>query len=83
MKPITDDQQKEFTSLIGRWPDCAEEAKRRIHIDFQPDLKEIVHQDRYAFEAIKPIGRHFEYRGYGEVDNLQETLRWRVTGLNK
>jgi hypothetical protein len=79
----TEDQQKDFTSFIGPWPESVEEVKRRVHIDFQPDLKEIAHQDRYAFEAIKPIGHHFEYRGYGDVDGLQETLRSRVPGLNK
>ena len=78
-----EDQQKDFTSFIGPWPESAEEVKRRVYINFQPDLKEIAHQDRYAFEAIKPIGRHYEYRGYGDVDGLQETLRWRVPGLNK
>ena len=80
---LTEEQQKDFTSFIGPWPERAEEVKRRVHINFQPDLKEIAHQDRYAFDAIKPIGSHFEYRGYGDVDGLQETLRGRVPGLNK
>ena len=82
-KLLTDDQHQDFTSFIGPWPESVEEVKRRVYINFQPDLKEIAHQDRYAFEAIKPIGRHFEYRGYGDVDGLQETLRWRLPGLNK
>jgi len=83
MKPLPSDQQEDFTSFIGPWPESVEEVKRRVYINFQPDLKEIAHQDRYAFDAIKPIGPHYEYRGYGDVDGLQETLRWRVPGLNK
>jgi hypothetical protein len=79
MKMPRDDKSEQS----DRWPDRAEEVKKRVHINFQPDLNEIIHQDRYTFDAIKPIGRHYEYRGYGDVDNLQEALRGRVSGLNK
>ncbi len=78
MKPLPQDQ---LTAIVGPWPNCAEEVKRRVYINFQPDLKEIAHQDRYAFDAIKPIGRHYEYRGYGDVDELQQTMKLRIPGL--
>ena len=38
-------------------------------------LCEYVFDKTPEFEAIKPIGPHFEYRDYGYVQSLQETLR--------
>ena len=45
-----------------------------MSIDFSADLLLIVRQDPMAFTMIKPIGPYDEYRDYGFVDSLQETI---------
>ena len=56
------------------WPEQAEFLKEHVAIDFQPDLKLVATQQPTDFEAIKPIGAYYEYRDYGFVQSLQETL---------
>jgi tetratricopeptide (TPR) repeat protein len=56
------------------WPGQADHLKRRVLIDFQPDLKAVAIQNPMEFTAIKPIGSYCEYRDYGFVQSLQLTL---------
>ncbi len=56
------------------WPDEAEFLSERVAIDFDPDLKVVATQNPMDFAAIRPIGPYYEYRDYGFVKSLQETL---------
>lgn len=57
------------------WPDQSQFLQECVAIDFDPDIAAIANQDPMDFEAIKPIGPYYEYRYYGFVESLQETLR--------
>ena len=48
--------------------------QRRVEIDFNADLNDIAEQNSMTFDAIKPIGPFYEYRDYGIVDSLQQTI---------
>jgi hypothetical protein len=58
-----------------QWPDSSPTMRQRVRIDFDADLHEIAEQTPMTFEAIKPIGPYYEYRDYGIVDSLQQTVR--------
>jgi hypothetical protein len=64
------------------WPDKAEHLKERVTIDFQIHPKTVADQDSSQFTAIEPIGPYYEYRGYGFVQSLQQTLRTAI-GMDK
>lgn len=74
-------QSDQLAAMFGPWPACAQEVEQRVVIDFQPDLKAVTRQDRMDFVAIKPKGRHYEYRDYGDVDELLRTLSLSISGL--
>ena len=57
-----------------QWPGEADCIRKCVTIDFQIDPKAVATQDRKNFEAIRPIGPCVEYRDYGFVQSLQETL---------
>lgn len=57
------------------WPAASPEVQRRVSIDFSIDPRDVAGQDPMSFTAIRPIGPHFEYRHYGVVESLQETIR--------
>lgn len=57
------------------WPSASTKLQQRVAIDFAADPRTIAEQDPMAFTAIKPIGPYFEYRRYGFVQSLQETIR--------
>jgi hypothetical protein len=57
-----------------KWPEAAQELRSRVSIDFDVDLQTIARQDPMTFQAIKPIGAHYEFRGY-VVPSLQKTIR--------
>lgn len=57
------------------WPAASRELQKHVFVDFAADPAAIAAQDPTAFSAIKPIGPHFEYRGYGFVESLQQTIR--------
>ena len=58
-----------------QWPESSSTMQQRVKIDFAADLHEISEQDRMTFDAIKPIGPCYEYRDYGIVDSLQQTIK--------
>ena len=58
-----------------QWPADSPALQCRVAINFQANLNEIVEQETMEFEGIKPIGPYYEYRDYGIVDSLQETIR--------
>jgi hypothetical protein len=57
-----------------QWPDSSLTMQRRVEIDFNADLNDIAEQNSMTFDAIKPIGPFYEYRDYGIVDSLQQTI---------
>jgi hypothetical protein len=57
------------------WPAASEEIQECVTINFDVDLRAISEQDPMQFDAIKPIGPYYEYRDYGFVQSLQETIR--------
>ena len=57
------------------WPAEANEVRSRVEIDFQVDAATVANQDPQQFTAIKPIGPFYEYRHYGFVTSLQQSLR--------
>ena len=61
------------------WPKVSAEIQRRVSIDFRADVHEIAGQDRMTFTAIWPIGPYYEFRDYGFVASLQESIRKTVT----
>jgi len=61
--------------MFGPWPESADEVKKRVVVDFQPDLRKVAHQDVIEFESIKPDGRHYPYRDYGFIQQLQKSMR--------
>jgi hypothetical protein len=70
------DFTKHVNGFYGRpWPGSLEEIKKRIAIDFSADPTKVVAEDKMAFSAIKAIGGYYEYRHYGDVDELQATIR--------
>jgi hypothetical protein len=56
------------------WPAATAQLQERVTIDFQVDQMAIIGQKLMDFQAIKPIGRCYEYRDYGFVSSLQKTL---------
>lgn len=65
------------------WPEEAANIQQCVQIDFQADPHVIANQDVAKFSAIKPIGPYYEYRYYGFVDSLQETLRNTIQPRNQ
>ena len=57
------------------WPAASKNLQRRVAIDFDVDPVKVAGQDPMKFTAIKPIGPYYEYRDYGFVQSLQETIR--------
>ncbi|MFN9541017.1 MAG: hypothetical protein ACK6A8_17445 [Planctomycetota bacterium] len=63
-------------AMTFQWPTDSLILQSRVNIDFDADLNQIGTQNPMGFDAIKPIGPYFEYRHYGIVDSLQETIRY-------
>lgn len=61
------------------WPAQSSHLQQCTVIDFAIDTAVVVNQDPLQFEAIRPIGPHYEYRDYGFVESLQETLKQAAT----
>ena len=57
------------------WPTRSPHLRECVTLDFAADANTIINQDPMEFEAIKPNGPCFEYRDYGFVDSLQDTLK--------
>jgi hypothetical protein len=57
------------------WPAQSRHLRDCVSIDFGANVNTIVEQDPMEFEAIKPIGPYYEYRDYGFVESLQQTLK--------
>jgi hypothetical protein len=57
------------------WPAASPEIRDHVQIDFHADPDTIVGQTPMDFTAIQPIGPYYEYRQYGFVESLQDTLR--------
>src|SRR5262249_8132688 len=57
------------------WPSQSEHLQKCVTVDFDADASTIMNQATMQFDAIKPIGPYYEYRNYGFVESLQETLR--------
>jgi hypothetical protein len=57
------------------WPDQAKTVRQQVTIEFHADPKAIVAQDPMLFTAIKPVSSRKEYRRYGFVESLQQTLK--------
>ena len=57
------------------WPAESPRIQERVTIDFAADANEIVSQDPMEFQAIRPNGAYYEYRDYGAVESLQDTLK--------
>lgn len=56
------------------WPAQSAHLQENVAIDFGADVDVIINQNPMEFEAIKPIGSFYEYRDYGFVESLQDTL---------
>ena len=57
------------------WPAQSPHLQECVTIDFAADANSIVNQDPMQFQAIRPSGPYYEYRDYGFVESLQETLK--------
>lgn len=57
------------------WPNESPHLQECVIVDFNADANTIINQRPIQFEAIKPNGPYYEYRDYGYVDSLRETLR--------
>jgi len=57
------------------WPEKSTDLQEFVTIDFTADPDQLANQTIDDFEAIKPIGPYFPYKGYGEVRSLLESLR--------
>ncbi len=66
--------------LGKEWPAASPELQRRVFIDFGIKPLDVSGQDPMTFTAIRPIGPYFEYRDYGGVKSLQETIRKSMLG---
>jgi hypothetical protein len=58
-----------------RWPAQAIELRSRVRIDFDVNVRSVITQDPMEFKAICPIGPYYEFRDYGFVQSLQESLK--------
>jgi hypothetical protein len=56
------------------WPAASKDLQSRVAIDFSADPAALARQDPMSFAAIKPIGPYYEYRDYGFVQSLQQTI---------
>jgi len=57
------------------WPSQSTHLRECVAIDFGAAPETVITKDPLEFDAIKPIGPHYEYRDYGFVESLQETLK--------
>jgi len=57
------------------WPGRSPHLQERVSIAFDVDAQAIVTTPFMEFNAIKPIGSYYEYRDYGFVESLQESLK--------
>jgi hypothetical protein len=57
------------------WPQQSSELQMRVAIDFTLDEADVVAQEVLDFKPIHPIGSGFAYWKYGDVEDLQESLR--------
>ena len=57
------------------WPAESKHLQKCVSIDFNVNVDSVITQDPLEFEAIWPIGAYYEYRDYGFVQSLQETLK--------
>jgi len=57
------------------WPNQSPHLQECVVVDFTADVNTIINQPPIQFNAIKPNGPYYEYRDYGFVDSLRETLR--------
>lgn len=78
--PPTPAHGKTTAVLIGGkhaydWPVASAKIRQRVAIDFAADVAVLAQQDPMEFAAIRPIGPCYEYRDYGLVLALQETIR--------
>ncbi|WP_417393174.1 hypothetical protein [Gimesia sp.] len=62
-------------AMTFQWPADSLTLQHRVTINFDADPNDIVDRNPMDFDAIKPIGPYYEYRDYGIVDSLQETVR--------
>ena len=63
-----------------KWPDQSPHLRECVAIDFDADANSIISQDPMDFQAINPIGPHYEFRDYGFVKSLQNTLKESTQG---
>ncbi|MEM9365902.1 MAG: hypothetical protein AAGD07_07880 [Planctomycetota bacterium] len=77
--PLPPSSEKAITRIGGQhgnsWSAAYPDIRERVKIDFQADPDTMVSQDPMEFTAIRPIGPYYEYRDYGFVESLQDTLR--------
>lgn len=57
------------------WPAESKHLQKCVRIDFDVNVDQVIAQDPMEFEAIWPLGAYYEFRDYGFVQSLQETLR--------
>jgi len=57
------------------WPAASKDLQKRVAVDFSVDPAKLAGEDPMRLTAIKPIGPYYEYRDYGFVQSLQETIR--------
>lgn len=74
--------QKERTNVIRiggamqyEWPSSSPEIRKRVLIDFHATLNEMSKQQPREFRAIQPNGECYDYRIYGYIKSLQDTIR--------
>jgi hypothetical protein len=57
------------------WPGQAARIRECVEIDFHANPVAVADEDAMRFTAIRPIGPYYEYRDYGYVPSLQETIK--------
>lgn len=78
--PTTLDRKRtDVTRIGGRrsydWPVELHEIRKRVFIDFEVDITTLAIQDVMDFSAIKPNGPSYNYRNYGLIESLQNSIR--------
>ena len=67
---------RNLRSLHGfEWPSQAPFMRKHVAIDFDIVPKVIISQPPSQFAAIRPVVAVRDYRGYGFIESLQQTLR--------
>jgi hypothetical protein len=62
------------------WPGQSSELQKRVTIDFAASEADVIAEEVIEFKPIRPNGPGFAYWKYGDVEELQESLRKAIDG---